>query len=485
MLRATPEAGHRLADRYRLQECIDKHNGTSTWRADDEKLCRPVGIHLMAADNELSGPVVEAAMAASTIDDGRFLRVLDAVRREDLAYVVYEWVPECRRLSEVLAAEGPMPPMDAQIMITDAAEALALAHAAGLAHLRLRPDTVLLSPSGQVKILGLCVEAALHGTAVPDPAAGDAKGLGRVLYAALTARWPEGEAFGLMAAPFEHGAICTPRQVRAGVPDGLDAVVDRVLNFHPRAGAPLRNPDEIVAALRQLPRPRPPSAPEVTGPMAAVTGILAPMPTKDGWKPSAATRGVQFAVAAMLVLGLVLLGWQIPRVLNPDEKPARRRRPAGHRPADRQDQHRPRLRPRTRRQRRRERRPGPARDRRQATHDLADRQLRHCQLRPPQAGRRPRRRPRQGDDRPPGAPAPARRHVRGGPRGRRGGDLASVRRRAPTSWPWPRTTPRPGETLRFAFATKTRYLLVWLVQLPRDTAGSGYRGGISEISVSG
>jgi len=39
-------------------------------------------------------------------------------------------------------------------------------------------------------------------------------------------------------------------------------------------------------------------------------------------------------------------------------------------------------------------------------------------------------------------------------------------------------------TLRFAFATRTRFLLVWLIKLPKDPGG-GYRGGISEIAVSG
>ena len=48
-----------------------------------------------------------------------------------------------------------------------------------------------------------------------------------------------------------------------------------------------------------------------------------------------------------------------------------------------------------------------------------------------------------------------------------------------------RENTNPGETLRFAFATKTRYLLVWIVRLPKDTAATGYRGGISEIKVSG
>jgi putative peptidoglycan lipid II flippase len=39
------------------------------------------------------------------------------------------------------------------------------------------------------------------------------------------------------------------------------------------------------------------------------------------------------------------------------------------------------------------------------------------------------------------------------------------------------------DTLRFSFATNTRFLLVWITKLPRD--GGGYRGGISEITVSG
>lgn len=321
MVFATPEVGARLADRYRLLECTEKADGYSTWHATDEKLARPVGIHILPPESELADAVVTAARAAATVDDGRFLRVLDAVHRE-ASFVVYEWLPDARPLSAVLAENGALDPVLAQVMITEATEAMAAAHEAGLAHLRLQADTVLLLPGGRVKILGLCVEAALHSTTAGDPARSDARGLGRVLYAALTARWPEGEAFGLAAAPFEHGAICTPRQVRAGVPDAMDATVDRLLNPHPRSGTPLRNPDDLLDALRQLPRPRPPGSggsQDTTGTMSAVvTGILAPMPTPDGWKPSAATRGAQVAVIGMLVIGLALLCWQLLRALAPE-----------------------------------------------------------------------------------------------------------------------------------------------------------------------
>ncbi|MGQ0629897.1 MAG: protein kinase family protein [Sporichthyaceae bacterium] len=315
----TPEVGTRLADRYRLDELVEKSEDSSAWNATDEKLARPVSVHVMDA-GDLAADVITAAQRSTTVDDTRFVRVLDAVQRDQIAYVIYERLPEARSLRRMLATDGAMDPAAAQAMIVDATAAMQEAHAVGLSHLRLQPDTVLVTPGGQVKILGLCVEAALHSTTAVDPARADVRGLGRVLYAALTARWPEGEAFGLPAAPFEHGAICTPRQVRAGVPDPMDSIVDRVLNPVPRNGEPLATPADMLAALRALPRARSGGGgggQDSTGSGTAVTGILSPVPTASGWKPSAATRGVQVGVIGLLVVGLILLGWQLVRALGP------------------------------------------------------------------------------------------------------------------------------------------------------------------------
>ncbi len=488
MVQTTPQVGDRLADRYRLVECIEKSDASSTWRADDEKLLRPVGIHILPTDQDLAEAVVTAARAAATLDDGRFLRVLDAVTRGNAAYVIYEWLPEVRTLSAALAADGPLEPALAQLMITDAAEALSNAHEVGLSHLRLQADTVLLTKTGQVKILGLCVEAALHSTSAGDPARSDARGLGRVLYAALTGRWPEGEAFGLPAAPYEHGAICTPRQVRAGVPDNLDAVVDRLLNPNPRAGTALRSPDELVAALRQLPRPRPPSsgpAPEATGPMSAVvTGILSPMPTTDGWKPSAATRGAQVAVIGMLVIGLALLSWQLLRALAPESLGGE---------ADNQ-----------------------------AAVPLRAISVIDVDDFDPQPKGNGSENPNQARLAVDGRTGTAWRTAAyktvafgglkpgvglvldlGGPETVRqvrlrlpdGGGNVEIRTAGVTATQPPasldsylvaasRTDAGTEETLRFAFAAKTRFVLIWITELPPGP-GPTYRGGIAEVTVSG
>jgi len=314
----TGEVGTRLANRYRLEECLERRDGASTWRALDEKLSRPVGVHIVPTEHGLDEAVVAAARSAAVVDDGRFLRVLDAVRRDGMVYVVYEWVPDARPLRELLT-EGPLDPAEAQHLVTEAAEAVSVAHRLGLAHLCLDADTVLRTDGGQVKILGLCVLAALTGASAADPARADVQGLGRVLYAALTARWPDGPAHGLPAAPYEHGVLCTPRQVRAGVPPPLDDIVDRTLHSEPRHGPPLRSPAELAMALHELPRPRSPAGPLAlsdTGPLDA-TRIVPAMSPAASRRQSQSTRSIQVVVGAVLAAGLILLGWQIVQAGSP------------------------------------------------------------------------------------------------------------------------------------------------------------------------
>ena len=80
-------------------------------------------------------------------------------------------------------------------------------HSLGLYHQRINPDTVIITPNGNVKIVGLLIEAALrpaagtvvHGADTPELV--DVTDLGRLLYACLVARWPGGPAYSLPDAP--------------------------------------------------------------------------------------------------------------------------------------------------------------------------------------------------------------------------------------------------------------------------------------------
>jgi putative peptidoglycan lipid II flippase len=237
-----------VAGRYRVEDLLDSVGGVRSWRAVDEVLSRAVYIQTLPADDPRAERIVEAARAAALVRDSRFLQVLDVDVERGLTYVVREWTTG-RSLTTVLA-DGPLSPDQAGALAHEVAAALATAHEDGLTHLLLRPGSVVITPDGRVKIAGLATEAAMHGAHVADPAAVDAAGIGSLLYAALTGRWPGGPGHGLPPPPHIDGRVASPRQVRPGVPRLLDEVADRTLGNGARHNAPaLHSPAEVLAAL--------------------------------------------------------------------------------------------------------------------------------------------------------------------------------------------------------------------------------------------
>src|SRR5262249_15246624 len=138
-------------------------------------------------------------------------------------------------------------PALAAAMIADAADAIAVAHRAGRPHLRLTPRALRWHPGSGLKITGFGLDAALCGPAPggpqdpnANPMTADTVALARMLYALLTGYWPGDDAnTALRRAPRHKGQVCTPRQVRAGVPAVLDAITYRALQGE-AADAPRR-----------------------------------------------------------------------------------------------------------------------------------------------------------------------------------------------------------------------------------------------------
>jgi hypothetical protein len=114
-------------------------------------------------------------------------------------------------------------------VVSEVADSISVAHAHGVAHGLLSPENVLLDNDGAVRIIGFCVDAALHGMAPGDPHH-DVVDLAGLLHATLTGRWAGVSPSGVPRAPEAHGRVLRPRQVRAGVPRGLDDLCDELLN---------------------------------------------------------------------------------------------------------------------------------------------------------------------------------------------------------------------------------------------------------------
>ncbi|MGP3998492.1 protein kinase family protein [Streptomyces sp. 8N706] len=327
-------SGHKLARRYRLEECVTRLDGFSSWRAVDEKLRRAVGVHLLHADHPRARPVLAAARSAALLGDPRFVQVLDAVEENDLVYVVHEWLPDATELTTVLAS-GPMEPHDAYQLVSQVSQAMTAAHREGLAHLRLTPSSVLRTESGQYRIRGLAVMAALRGISAEHPQRTDTEAIGALLYAALTQRWPyEEDAYGLSGLPKGVGLIA-PDQVRAGVHRGLAELAMRALvndgATPSRQEQPCTTPEELAKAVAALPRIRPPEPSFATptyqptpyqqggyGSPAHRNGSGAPARPVPTPPPPLQTRSgkvLKWTVAALLIAALGLGSWQLADTL--------------------------------------------------------------------------------------------------------------------------------------------------------------------------
>lgn len=248
------EPGTRLAGRYRLETRVSEAGGSTLWKAIDEILARAVAVRTFAPDFPHINAVVTAARAASRLTDPRLTQVFDADDSDELAYVVSEWVSG-ETLHAMVASRGPLEPGRAATLLCEAAEAIAAAHAAGLAHLKLTPRDLLWTTGGTVKLLGLGVEAALDGVASEAPALVDAQGLGRMLYLALTAHSVVADEGDLPVAATADGRLPAPRTLHAGVPQGLDTIVRRTLDIDPAPDQePLTTPAALAKALRGVPR---------------------------------------------------------------------------------------------------------------------------------------------------------------------------------------------------------------------------------------
>lgn len=325
-------SGHKLARRYRLEECVTRLDGFSSWRAVDEKLRRAVGVHILPADHSRARSVLAAARSSALLGDPRFVQVLDAVEENDLVYVVHEWLPDATKLTTLLSS-GPLEPYDGYQMVAQVASAMAAAHREGLAHLRLNPNAVLRTSSGQWRIRGLAVNAALRGISSDTPQRTDTESIGALLYAALTQRWPyENDAYGLSGLPKDVGLIA-PDQVRAGVHRGLSELSMRALvndgATASRHEAACTTPEELVKAISEMPRIRPPE-PAFTAPpeyqrttyqqgtygrQSPHPGATQPVPAPPPPLQSRTGRALKWAVSALLIAALGLGSWQLADAL--------------------------------------------------------------------------------------------------------------------------------------------------------------------------
>ena len=123
--------------------------------ANDEVLGRTVAIKRIGllpgtTDQDVERAEREARTAAG-ITHPHVVSVLDLVKDVDCYWLVMEHV-RGRTLSEIVAAEGPMPVERAAGILAQAADGLVQAHRAGIVHRDVKPSNILVADDVHAKL---------------------------------------------------------------------------------------------------------------------------------------------------------------------------------------------------------------------------------------------------------------------------------------------------------------------------------------------
>jgi len=269
-----PLVGRLLDGRYEVTQRLARGGMATVYRAVDTRLTRTVAVKVMhiglGDETEFARKFDREARAAARLSSPNVVSVFDQGQDREGSnnrpYIVMEYV-EGQTLRDVLNREAPMQPKRALEIMEPVLAALATAHNAGLVHRDVKPENVLISDRGQIKVadFGLAkavssqtntaTQGLLIGTVSYLPpelvmsghadARSDVYSAGIVLFELLTGRKPHtGDTPIQIAYAHVHRDVPPPStgSTAGRIPPYVDALVTRAT----ARNANLRQPDAKV-----------------------------------------------------------------------------------------------------------------------------------------------------------------------------------------------------------------------------------------------
>src|SRR5947209_458011 len=253
-----------LGGRYELGDVLGYGGMAEVHLGRDVRLGREVAVKVLrpdlARDPSFQGRFRREAQSAASLNHPSIVAVYDTGEDREggvsTPYIVMEYV-EGRTLREVLEAEGRLLPRRALEITAQVCAALDQAHRAGIVHRDIKPGNVMLTPSGEVKVMDFGIARATTGTAAtmtqtaavigtahylsPEQARGehvdsrsDIYSAGCLLYELLTGAPPfAGDTPVAVAYQHVREDPVPPSRIETDVSPAMDAIVLKAMAKNP------------------------------------------------------------------------------------------------------------------------------------------------------------------------------------------------------------------------------------------------------------
>jgi beta-lactam-binding protein with PASTA domain/tRNA A-37 threonylcarbamoyl transferase component Bud32 len=262
--------GRKVLNRYKLIEKLGGGGMSVVWKAYDLVLDRNVALKVlrpeMSEDEEFIRRFRREAQSVASLSHPNIVNIYDVGEDRGLYFIVMEFI-EGETLRDLMRREGVLDPADALEIASEICEAISHAHARRIIHRDIKPQNILLTKQGHVKVADFGIARALGAISTtsrdlvvgsapylsPEQAKNgvvsnrsDIYSLGVVLYEMLTGKQPfAGDSPVAVALQHVQAEPPSVRKVNPSLPEEVANLVAKALR---------KNPDERFSSVEEMRR---------------------------------------------------------------------------------------------------------------------------------------------------------------------------------------------------------------------------------------
>lgn len=267
------EAGKRLGNRYEIIKRIGTGGMADVYMAKDAKLGRYVAIKVLkpeySRDDTFLRKFDTEAQAVAGLTHPNIINVYDVGVEGDIHFIVME-LGDGITLKEYIHNHKHMDPHETVNYSIQIAEAIGCAHDHGIIHRDIKPQNILVSMHGAIKVTDFGIAKAANSntmtaTAIgsvhylsPEQARGgfsdarsDIYALGITMYEMVTGRVPFDHENGVTIALMHlQNDVIPPKEINDEIPKSLEKIILKCLAKKPEER--YQNIPELIADLKQV-----------------------------------------------------------------------------------------------------------------------------------------------------------------------------------------------------------------------------------------